>query len=178
MAARADYARSVSSTYDEVLDEVADRISREGSVGKFDIAGLCVWKRLRADTHWVRDLMAMNDRDVRRHTAGAVDAARDSSLSVPDAAGRARSALVGLPGFIRGDAIASAVCFASAPARLAVYDQRAHVGLHRAGSRLDNRPGRYRRYIEILLSYREEFRAAGQDWTLRDLDLALFQLGG
>ncbi len=83
-----------------------------------------------------------------------------------------------LPKFDRGDALASAVCFAAAPDRLAVYDRRAHGGLSRLGLTLDNRRGRYGRYIALLGQCCQELHQSGHKFTARQVDVALYQIGG
>lgn len=176
--ADAAYRESVSNSYDEVVAEVATRVSESGSVGKLDIAALTTWKRLRADTRWAAELMSWPDAEVRRHTVQAVIFANDASLAVPDAAGQARGALSPLPGFGTGDALASTVCFVAAPDRLAVYDRRAHAAVSELGFDLDNRAGRYRRFMAIVENCRAVLLEAGHDWSARRVDTALFQLGG
>jgi hypothetical protein len=171
------YAAEVSDAYDEVVEQVAARVSDAGSLGKLDIGALTAWKRLRADTPWMGKLMSCPDREVRLRTAEAVVAARDETKPVPVAAGAARAALTALPGFAHGDALASAVCFVAAPRRLAVYDRRAHHGLHQIGLVLDNRPGRYGRYLLLVEQCRQELAVQGHGWTARQVDVALYQLG-
>src|SRR5687768_15716733 len=100
-AAHAAYMAATSPAYDEVLTEVADRIQATASIGKADMGALLFWKRLRADTPWVRDLMKMRDLEVRAVTELAVSAVNDLSLSVPKAASAGRGALSPLPGFER-----------------------------------------------------------------------------
>ncbi|EFE72181.1 predicted protein [Streptomyces viridosporus ATCC 14672] len=97
------------------------RARGEGSPGKADIGALLLWKRLRAGTRWAGALMAVADAEVRRATAAAVAAVRDTSLSRGAAARASRATLAGLPGFVSGDAPASAVLTAAAPDRMAVY---------------------------------------------------------
>lgn len=133
---------------------------------------------MRADTRWAAELISWPDAEVRRHTAQAVSFANDASLAVPDAAGQARGALTPLPGFGTGDALASTVCFAAAPSRLAIYDRRAHAAVSELGFDLDNRPGRYRRFMAMVENCRVALREAGHDWSARCVDTALFQLGG
>jgi hypothetical protein len=165
------------AAYDEVVDEVVGRVAGSGSIGKLDIGALVAWKRLRADTAWVKALMFLPDVDVRAQTARAVDAAQDGTQTVPEAASDARSALAGLPGMGVGDAIASTLCFVAAPNRMAVYDGRAHHGLALVGLQLDNRRGRYRHYMEFIEQCRGELAERSHSWTAREVDLALFQLG-
>lgn len=128
LAAASAYAERVSPAYDEVVEQVAARAAAAGNLDKLDLAALTAWKRLRADTPWMAQRMGTADTEVRLHTARAVAAAQDQTTSVPEAAAAARSALIPLPGFSHGDALAAAVCFAAAPYRLAVYDTRAHRG--------------------------------------------------
>jgi hypothetical protein len=178
MRAREQY--TVPAEYDEVVLEVADRVRQSGSVGKSDVGALLFWKRLRADTRWVPRLMALSDADVRAVTANAVSAVNDASLSHAEAAARGRRELAGLPGFANGDALASAVLFAAAPRRMAVYDRRAHKGLQAlTGVDVGRAPGRYGRYMravaELVATVNAENPAA--QWRPRDVDLALYSLG-
>lgn len=86
--------------------------------------------------------------------------------------------MAALPGFARGDALASALLLAAAPSRMAVYDRRAQAALAALGLQLSAAPGRYGRYMALVESLREELSAArAADWTARDVDLALFALG-
>jgi hypothetical protein len=72
----------VAEHYDEVFYEVVERIDARGSVGKGDIAMLTVWKRLRANTTWVKQLLAKPESTVRKLTAPAVRAARTGEVVV------------------------------------------------------------------------------------------------
>ncbi|WP_432560672.1 hypothetical protein [Granulicoccus sp. GXG6511] len=177
-SAHEDYQTTVSAHYDEVLHEVARRVDEAQSIGKSDIAALVFWKRLRADTPWVPRLMECPDADVRAKTAVAVAAVRDTTIPTWEAAGTGRSALAALPGLLRGDALASALLLSAAPQRMAVYDRRAHQALELLGITLSSRPGRYRRYMEILEQLRQAVNARGAEWTNRDVDQALYWLGG
>lgn len=44
-----------------MLEEVADRIRAAPSIGKSEIGALLFWKRLRAATTWVREVMTMQE---------------------------------------------------------------------------------------------------------------------
>lgn len=168
-----------SGTYDEVFHEVAARIEDAGSAGKGDIGALLFWKRLRADTPWAATLHQVAESEVREITARAVQAARDDTITTPEAASAARSALTALPGFTTGDALASAVIAAAAPRRMAVYDRRAHAALGTLlGRDIGHRPGRYRRYMTEIVGVLDAVRVRNPGWTARDVDLALFWLGG
>lgn len=174
----AAYTSGISSAYDEVLIDVANRIEATASIGKADIGALLFWKRLRANTPWVSDLMTMRETDVRAVTAKAVAAVSDKSLPVPQAASEGRRALVALPGFKTGDALASALLLAAAPERMAVYDRRARAGLEALGLTLSTKPGRYRRYMELVEALRSIANTHGHKWAARDVDVALYWLGG
>ena len=110
--------RTISPHYDDVFREVQQRIAAVGSFGKADIAMLSFWKRLRADTRWVRKLLGLDDAEVRRVASPAVIAVREGDPI--EAAGQAREMLRPLPGFAQGTAFASALLTAAAPTRLAV----------------------------------------------------------
>ncbi|MBP2267045.1 hypothetical protein J3A64_002509 [Pseudarthrobacter sp. PvP004] len=178
LKAHEQYFSETPRAYDEVLDEVAGRIGSSKSIGKADIGSLLLWKRLRADTRWVRNLMVIPDKEVREHTLKAVEAANDLSRSVPEAAASGRSALSPLPGFQAGDALASALLLAAAPERMAVYDRRAQGGLEMLGLQLSPARGRYGRYMELVENIRLSASANDHEWTARDVDVALYWLGG
>lgn len=174
----ANYVASTPLAYDEVLHQVADRIRERGSIGKIDVGALLFWKRLRADTSWVKELMTLRDSEVRAVTQKAVTAANDSSMLVHHAAAAGRRALSPLPGFAKGDALASALLLAAAPQRMAVYDRRAHKGLNTMEIELKNSAGRYGRYMELVERLRSTARQHGHTWSARDVDVALYWLGG
>lgn len=173
-----EFQTGTSQNYDEVLHEVHDRIETSSSIGKADIGALLFWKRLRADTRWVRELMIMSDDEVRGHTHNAVTSVNDEALTVPEAASTGRSNLSYLPGFKTGDALASALLLAAAPHRMAVYDRRAQIGLETLGLWLSPAPGRYGRYMDLVESIRSDATFYGSSWSARDVDVALFWLGG
>lgn len=171
-------AEADASVYDEVLYEVADRVARSSSIGKADIGALLFWKRLQANTPWATRLHLLPDTEVRRSTAVAVEAVNNLSLDTPEAARRGRAALSALPGFARGDALASALLLAAAPTRMAVYDRRAQAALVRLGLKLSAASGRYGRYMALVEELRQELSKPGGDaWKARDVDLALFTFG-
>ena len=176
--ARSCYGTETSSSYDEVLYEVAAEIEESGSIGTADIGSLLFWKRLRADTSWVKKLMTMPEVEVRSVTAQAVAQVNDTSKTIPESASAGRRKLSLLPGFARGDALASALLFAAAPTRMAVYDKRAQIGLEKLALVLSPAPGRYGRYMALVESIRETARLKGHDWSARDVDLALYWHGG
>jgi hypothetical protein len=172
------YRQSVSPFYDEVVGEVSERGARSGSIGKADIGALVAWKRLNASTPWMHDLMRTPEESVRAATTQASQAANDTELSIQAAAAAARSALSPIPGFRIGDALASAVIYALAPNRMAVYDRRAQKGLELVGLALTPRPGRYGRYMTLVEQLTDETRHTGSALSSREIDLALFTLGG
>jgi hypothetical protein len=137
-----------------------------------------VAKRLRADTPWAAELMALPDVEVRRATVTATATAtvRDTSLSLSAAARTGRAALALLPGFRTGDALASAVLTAAAPERMAVCDRRVHNGLQTLGIALSHAPGRYSRYMGIIDQLLARAPDPSRRWTPRDIDTALYWL--
>jgi len=171
------YTADTSTHYDEVLIEVSQRFTEIGSLGKADIGSLLLWKRLRADAKWAKDLMNTPDQDVREATAKTFLAANDGRLDIHEAAKEARSALGSVPGFTTGDALASAVIVAAAPTRMAIYDRRAHHGLSLLKIKLTNSSGRYSRYMQEVQNLIGLFMEHDQTWTAREIDQALFTIG-
>ena len=171
------YRAAVPDCYDEPLHEVIERIARTGSIGKVDIGTLYFWKRIRLGP-WNEVLLRTPEESVRTITAVAVNAARDRTMSVPDAAAAARTALSPLDGMRKGDALASALILAAAPDRMAVYDERAHRGLNEVCLSLSNSPGRYRRYMKLVEQCLVELAEHGaRPHSAREVDLALYWLG-
>jgi hypothetical protein len=96
----------------------------------------------------------------------------------PDAAVRAREALRRPPGCVRGSgAWPSAILLAAAPLRMAVYDRRAHAGLAALGYQVGDWIA-YGMYMATVESLRDMVLRTGRKWLARDVDLALYQLGG
>lgn len=115
-------ARSrLTSIYDETLHEVADRIYKDGSAGKLDVAGLAAWKR-SAQGNWIGTFMSTPEVKVREITAEAFA----SGLTVFDRAKR----LSCLYGFRRGSfAIGSALLCAFNEEEFPVTDHHARRAL-------------------------------------------------
>jgi hypothetical protein len=173
----AEARKTISPNYDDVFREVQQRISATGSAGKADIAMLSFWKRLRADTRWVPRLLRMPDCEVREVTGPAVATARRGDTIT--AAGDAREMLRSLPGFGLGTALASALLTAASPTRLAVYDERARKGLQKIELGLADKPPLfYARYMQLIERCRAEAAGEGHRWSAREVDLALYILGG
>jgi hypothetical protein len=75
--------------------------------------------------------------------------------------------------------LASALLTAASPTRLAVYDRRAREGLKKVELELPDKPPLfYARYMRLIQRCRAEAAEAGCQWLARDVDLALFMLGG
>jgi hypothetical protein len=162
--------------YDEAFLEVQAAVERSGSLGKADIGALMLWKRLNLSTRWTRALNNMADRDVRKITNEAIELARDRLEPIPDAARQARQALVGLPGCRNGHAVASTILTAGAPTRMAVYDVRAVGAL--TDLKCPSPEGSYGNYMETVVGLVEEINKTGANWCPRDVDKALYMLGG
>ncbi len=175
--ARTAYMASVSPHYDEVFWDVAQRVKSAGSLGKTDIAALVVWKRLSARTRWVTALMSLPDSQVRAITGQAVASVQDLGLSLGEAAQAGRGAVSKLPGFVKGDALASAILTSAAPARMAVYDQHVQRAIDSLGFTLTSHSGRYGRYMDILDTLLKHSGGRADGWTARDVDTALYWVG-
>ena len=172
------YRESASPFYDEAIEDVMARAAQRGHLGKADIGAIAAWKRRNTITRWMRDFMSTADSAVREATATARDSALSTDGDIQSAASKARSALSPIPGFRKGDALASAVIYSLAPHRMAVYDRRAQVGLRCIGLSLTPKPGRYGRYMALIEQVIAEAERDGKPLSARDVDLALFTLGG
>lgn len=174
------YSESASPFYDEVVVEVSRRADLQGNLGKADIGALVAWKRLNASTRWMADLMRTSDATVRVFTAEARKLALQDGSTLELAAAGARSALAPIPGFRVGDALASAVIYALAPGRMAVYDRRAQSGLELLGLGLEltSKSGRYGRYMSLVDQLVREASVEGLTLSAREIDLGLYTLGG
>jgi hypothetical protein len=67
---------------------------------------------------------------------------------------------------------------AAAPDRLAVYGRRAQRGLELLGDTLTSSPGRYGRYMQLVQNLLDLAHQHNHPWIARDVDLALYWLGG
>lgn len=121
--------------------------------------------------------MSTPDTAVRNATAEAREYALNTA-EIEAAAGGARSSLSSIPGFGVGDALASAVIYALAPDRMAVYDRRAQSGIERLEMTLTSSRGRYGRYMVLVQQLVEDTANHGSALTARQVDLALYTLGG
>lgn len=66
------YLRRSSPYYDQVFEQVSERVSATGELGKADIGSLVVWKRLNASTTWAAELMKTDDAQVRTLTRAMI----------------------------------------------------------------------------------------------------------
>ncbi len=138
---------------------------------------IAAWKRLNTSTQWMRNFMSTADSAVRDATANACKAAAATDGDIQSAASNARSALSPIPGFRKGDTLASAVIYSLAPHCMAVYDRRAQAGLEFIGLSLTHKPGRYGRYMALIGQVITEAERHGNPLSPREVDLALFTLG-
>ncbi|MBM9839268.1 hypothetical protein JO861_22220 [Rhodococcus hoagii] len=176
-AYRAYPSLATGAFYDEILTEVQDRVARAGSLGKADLGALLLWKRLNLSARWTRALNELPDAEVRTVTGRAYEVARDGDRPIPEAAGEALAVLRMLPGCRHGAAVASTVLTAGAPDRMAVYDRRAATALKALGYSHPN--GDYGRFMATVCELTAAVNGAtGTKWCPRDVDKALFILGG
>lgn len=169
--------------YDETLDVVVQRVNQAGYLTKADIGSLVLWKRISAQARWATDLGMTPDTEVRATTGKAYELANDATRTIPDAGQEARWALNSLPGMSgRSEgALASAVLVACAPLRMAVWDRRVKAALELPAVDFPVRPGDryYGRYLAVVVQLREAMVCElGEPVTPRDVDLALWQVGG
>lgn len=168
-------SRESGKYYDEVLAEVQERAKHSGSIGKADIGALMLWKRLNLNTKWARVLNDTPDHEVRYITGPALELARDTNRSIPDAAQAARTELLDLAGCRYGAAIASTILTAGAPDRMAIYDRRAVAALSALGFRKPG--GYYSQYMTTICELVQLVNVTeGASWVARDVDKALFMM--
>jgi hypothetical protein len=174
-AALDKYRDKACAAYDEVVNEVIDHAEADSNLGKGDLGALLLWKRIRVGA-WATKLLCTAESRVREVTGEAVTEARRLTVLVPEAAANARAILARLDGMKNMPAFASAVIYAAAPKRMAVYDYRAHLGLWKVGLPLEEGSGLYCRYMTLVEQCRQkQLEHRGEHWTARDVDLALYQ---
>lgn len=71
----------------------------------------------------------------------------------------------------------SALILAAAPSRTAIYGRRALKALGLLGLAVVTSNGWYRGYMQTVEELRIEARNRGENWSARDVDKALFELG-
>ncbi len=172
MLAAAAYEGDTGSHYDDVFWEVSVRVRESGSAGKLDVAALAVWKRSAQGSRWIKMLMLLPERDVRRHTAAAFAAGTDD----------ARLRLLSpVPGLTSSGPLATALLCAHDPVEFAVMDRRSLKGLRLLGCELSAAlRGRARTvaYFALARDLRQGVRRLGGEFTARDVDRGLYILGG
>jgi hypothetical protein len=154
--------------YDDVFVDVHRRVAAAGEADKTAIAALTFWKR-SGQGAWAAKLLNQPDEEVRKVTRAAFAAATDQ---------QALDELAVLPGFTTKRAIPTALLCAFDPERFAVMDRRAHVGLARIAAGVGTQRGRTIRYLERARNLRDLMRADRPSTSCRDVDKALYVLGG
>ncbi len=168
LAALDSYGSGTGREYDELFYEVHNRISEAGDAGKMDIAAITFWKR-SGQGKWIGDLLRRPEVEVRAATRAGFTAGDDRA---------ALTALAELPGFKRQEAIATALLCACDPMRFGVMDRRALKALALMGRGVGSSRGMTIRYLETIRGLRDEVAASRPGTTARDIDKALFMLGG
>lgn len=163
------YDTPAGSVYDEILHEVHDRIARAGDAGKVDIAAITFWKRSGQGSKWISALLQRPESEVRAATRAAFAADDD---------GQALAALAVLPGFKQKEAMSTALLCAYDPMNYPVMDRRALKAL----DAIDHGVGRHRgmtlRYFTTVRELRDALTTERPGTTARDVDKALYVLGG
>lgn len=155
--------------YDQTFYEVNARLRSSGEAGKLDIAGITFWKRVRTGS-WVKPLLRTPEKEVRAATSEAFGFAsmRDD--------GAALGALAVLPGYGNHGALATALLCAWDQDHYAVMDVRAHRALELVGHGVTSR--RAVPYLQRVRELRDDLRLHRPETTARDVDKALFIMGG
>ncbi|GMU79090.1 MAG: hypothetical protein AMXMBFR46_18830 [Acidimicrobiia bacterium] len=155
--------------YDDVLNEVHDRLVQRGVATKLDLAALIAWKHVR-NAHWMKDLLKRPEIEVEVATRAAFSPGLTDNQRI--------AALDPLPGFGGRGAFTSVLLTAWDPTNFGVFDRLAYA----------NRPivvsetcvcdwallPVYWAHLRTIAS--EMSSGAGGTWTPRMVDMALMNL--
>lgn len=154
--------------YDDVVNDVHDRLIEQGYATKTDLAALIGWKHVR-NARWMRGLLEMPETAVREATTAAF---------APGLLDDARVALLRpLPGFGGGGAFTSVLLTAWDPTAFGVYDRfvnqkRPHVVAADCACEWTNLPT----YWSHLRRLAVELNGTGGSWTPRMVEMAIMNV--
>ena len=160
-----------STNYEQVFDEVHQRLQSNGHATMIDLAGLIGWKHVQ-NAPWMHELYVLPSGTVQATTATAF---------APELADAQRvAALGGLPGYRSGGAFTSVLLTAWDPSTFGVFDTlangvRSHVVDAGCGCNWDDLPTYFEHLRRLAL---ELSGATGTPWTPRQEDMTMFILGG
>jgi cell division FtsZ-interacting protein ZapD len=160
-----------SSNYDEVFLAAHQRLQENGYATKFDLAALIGWKHVQ-NSPWMFRLYDF--------PSGAVEAATAAAFAPGLSDEQRIDALCGLPGYGRGSAFTSVLLAAWDPTRYGVFDKfvdgiRPTVVTAGCRCRWADLPT----YFDHLRRLADELATAtGSSWTPRQVDQAMYMLGG
>jgi hypothetical protein len=158
--------------YDEVFWQAHDRIRECGEASKLDLAALFFWKRARR-ARWTSELMSSKtDADVRARTRAAFKPGLSDQERLDALADG------GFPGFRAKAAISTVVLACFDPSDYGVLDERAFEGLKTVGWPVKRGRGETLHYLERLRELRDLVRNSRSDVTGRQIDQALWMIGG
>jgi hypothetical protein len=165
-SAMRDALAAYKPNYDDVFDDIHQRLAANGYATKLDLAALITWKHIQNAT-WMSDMLALPKGTVEAKTREAFAAGISDSDRV--------AALRGIPGFGSGHALTSALLAVWHPSEFGTFDTRASsrgwqkvVTPACVCSRTDLPV-----YFDHLRQIATEM---GADWTPRKVDMALFNL--
>jgi hypothetical protein len=160
-----------SSNYDEVLIEIHRRLRRNGHATKFDLAGLIGWKHVQ-NASWMSKLYDL--------APGVVEAATAAAFRPRLTDVQRIAALGGLPGYGAGRAFTSVLLTAWDPTSFGVFDKfvdetRSKITSARCRCRWDDLPTYFDHMRQLAV---ELSTTTGRPWTPREVDKAMYILGG
>lgn len=157
--------------YDDVLDDVHERLHSNGHASKLDLAALIGWKHVN-NAKWMQTMLLLPPDTVEAATAAAFEPGLTDGERI--------AALASIPGYGRGGAFTSVLLTAWDPAQFGVYDRRAaSTGWSRAVTDACSCPRHHLPiWFEHLRQLAEELSALEGmvAWTARSVDMALFNL--
>lgn len=154
-----------SGSYDEVFEQIGQRLRQHGFATKLDIGALVFWKRIPVGP-WASTLQRLSDQRVKEVTGVALAEDLDDATRLHE--------LRKLHGFNGTSAVTSTLLTAWKPDAYEITDSRARHALR------ERLPDDCPCDIGVYLTYLEAVRLLARELTIstRDVDKGLFRLGG
>jgi len=161
--------------YDEVFDQVGDRLSQNGYATKCDIGALVLWKAM-SPISFAKELNGKPDREVQKASREAF-AQRPFDIEHDSERLDALALIPGMKHWRNWGALASTLLAAFGPVEFGVFDTNAHSALTHTRKLGICKDIRLPEYFGVLRELRDELRDVRPGVTARDVDKGLFQWG-
>jgi len=154
--------------YDDVLNDVHERLVRHGSATKLDLAALIAWKHVR-NARWMKQLLKKPENEIESTTRAAFAHGLTDEGRI--------AALDPLPGFGGRGAFTSVLLTAWDPTAFGVFDRLANANRATVVSEACvcdwSRLPVYWAHLRAIV---HEMGAGEGDWTPRKVEMALMNL--